>query len=76
VRRVEDPLLGAFAIPGPPARFSRWPDRGDLSADLLGAHNEEVLRDLVGLSDAEIAALHDEQVLVRDPALAERGRAD
>jgi CoA:oxalate CoA-transferase len=75
VRRVEDPQLGAFAIPGPPARFSRWPDRGDLSADLLGAHNEEVLKELAGLSDTEIATLYDEEVLVRDLALAE-GRAD
>src|SRR5512145_1332259 len=75
VRQVADPLIGAFAIPGLPAKFSRWPDRTDLAADLLGAHNEEVLRELVGLSDAEIAALYDDEVLVRDPALA-GGRAD
>jgi CoA:oxalate CoA-transferase len=74
VRPVEDPLLGAFAIPGPPARFSRWPDRGDLQADLLGAHNEAVLKEVVGLSDQEIAALYDEKVLVRDPALQSVGR--
>src|SRR5512145_1414211 len=75
VRQVEDPLIGAFAIPGLPTKFSHWPDRTDLAADLLGAHNEEVLRELVGLSDAEIAALYDDEVLVRDPALA-GGRAD
>jgi CoA:oxalate CoA-transferase len=68
VREVSDPQLGAFAIPGPPVRFSRWPERGELRADLLGAHNEEVLKELAGLSDAEIAALYDEGVLVRDPA--------
>ncbi len=69
VRRVEDPQLGAFDIPGLPVKFSRWPDRTEVSADLLGAHNEEVLKDLAGLSDAEIAALYHDQVLVRDPAL-------
>jgi CoA:oxalate CoA-transferase len=69
VREVSDPELGAFAIPGPPVRFSRWPGRAELHADLLGAHNEQVLRELAGLSDAEIAALYDEGVLVRDPAL-------
>jgi CoA:oxalate CoA-transferase len=69
VRQVTDPQLGAFAIPGPPVRFSRWPGRTDVGADLLGAHNEEVLRELTGLSDAEIAALYDDGVLVRDPAL-------
>jgi len=66
VRPVEDPLLGAFAIPGLPVKFSSWPDRTDLRADLLGAHNEAVLKELVGLSDAEISALYDEKVLVRD----------
>jgi CoA:oxalate CoA-transferase len=66
VRQVEDPLIGAFAIPGLPAKFSRWAARTDIRADLLGAHNEAVLRELVGLSDAEIAALYDEEVLVRD----------
>jgi CoA:oxalate CoA-transferase len=66
VREVSDPELGAFAIPGPPVRFSRWPERGALRADRLGAHNEAVLKELAGLSDAEIAALYDEGVLVRD----------
>ena len=69
VRQVSDPQLGAFAIPGPPVRFSRWPGRTDLRADLLGAGNEAVLKELAGLSDAEIAALYAEGVLVRDPAL-------
>jgi CoA:oxalate CoA-transferase len=69
VREVADPLIGAFAIPGMPAKFSRWPDRSDLRADLLGAHNEEVLKELAGLTDADIAALYEEGVLARDPAL-------
>jgi CoA:oxalate CoA-transferase len=69
VRSASDPQLGDFAIPGPPVRFSRWPGRTDVGADLLGAHNEAVLRELAGLSDAEIAALYDDGVLVRDPAL-------
>jgi CoA:oxalate CoA-transferase len=72
VRQVADPQLGAFAIPGPPVKFSRWPARTNLRADLLGAHNEEVLKDLAGLSDAEIAALYDEGVLVRDPTFNRR----
>jgi CoA:oxalate CoA-transferase len=68
VREVSDPQLGAFAIPGLPVKFSRWPERENLRADLLGAHNEEVLKELAGLSDTEIAALYDDGVLVRDPA--------
>jgi CoA:oxalate CoA-transferase len=69
VRQVSDPQLGAFAIPGPPVRFSRWSERQDVRADLLGAHNEEILKELAGLSDAEIAELYEDGVLVRDSAL-------
>jgi CoA:oxalate CoA-transferase len=76
VRRVEDPQIGAFDIPGIPARFSRWPGRTELSADLLGAHNDDVLRELLGLSDSEIAALYAEKILVRDQQLEKTGSRD
>jgi len=69
VRHVEDPLLGGFDIPGLPVKFSRWPDRRDLKADLLGEHNEEVLQSVLGLEAAEIRNLYAEGVLVRDPML-------
>ncbi|MGH6662634.1 MAG: CaiB/BaiF CoA transferase family protein [Rhodospirillales bacterium] len=71
VRRVRDRLIGEFDIPGMLAKFSRWPERTDLRADLLGEHNEEVLRELLGLSDRDIAALYADKVLVRDPLLDE-----
>jgi CoA:oxalate CoA-transferase len=67
VRRVRDPHIGEFDIPGLPVRFSRWSTQADLRADLLGEHNEEVLREVGGLSDAEISDLYETQVLVRDP---------
>ena len=69
VRRVQDPQLGAFDVPGLPVKFSRWADRADLSADLLGAHNEDVLKEWIGLSDADISALYRDNVLVRDASL-------
>ncbi len=69
VRTVSDPLLGAFDIPGMPVRFSGWPQRdAELSADLLGAHNEDILKEVGGLSDADIKTLYDEKVLVKDKA--------
>ena len=37
-----------------------------MHAPLLGAHNEEILKELAGLSDADIAALYDDGVLVRE----------
>lgn len=74
VRRVNDPYLGGFDIPGPPARFSGWQVQKELHADLLGGSNEEVLRDIAGLTPEEIAELYRERVLVRDPLL-ERSEA-
>ena len=67
VRRVHDRHIGEFDIPGLPVKFSRWSTQRDLRADLLGEHNEEVLRQVGGLSDAEISNLYESKVLVRDP---------
>jgi crotonobetainyl-CoA:carnitine CoA-transferase CaiB-like acyl-CoA transferase len=69
VRRVKDRLLGEFDIPGLPAKFSRWPERTELRADLLGEHNEAILRDLLGYTEADVAALYRDKVLVRDKLL-------
>jgi CoA:oxalate CoA-transferase len=69
VRRVRDATIGEFDIPGPPAQFSRWPGRTELAADRLGQHNDEVLRELLSLSEAEIAGLYADKVIVRDPTL-------
>jgi len=74
VRRVNDPRLGEFDIPGPPARFSRWPVPTGIEAGLLGEHNEAVLRDVLGMSDAAIAGLYADKVLVHDPACEQADR--
>src|SRR5262249_51305017 len=68
VRKVSDRHIGPFAIPGSPVRFSAWSDQGELRADLLGEHNEEILGD-IGLSREEIAQLYAEAVIVRDALL-------
>jgi CoA:oxalate CoA-transferase len=69
VRRVKDRAIGEFDIPGLPVKFSRWPERASVEAALLGEHNEPVLRELLGLSEAEIADLYAEKIIVRDPLL-------
>jgi CoA:oxalate CoA-transferase len=71
VRQVSDPQIGPFAIPGNPVRFSAWTEQPELRADLLGEHNEEILRDL-GLSSEDIAGLYDEKVIVQDAQLKAR----
>ena len=66
VRRVQDPLIGEFDIPGLPVKLSRWRGKHALRAPLLGEHNAEVLREVLSLSETEIAALYSDKVLVRD----------
>lgn len=68
VRSAVDPLLGPFKIPGMPARFSVWKGSDKLSAARLGEHNAEVLGEF-GLSQAEIAELHEQKVFVKDASL-------
>ncbi len=72
VRKVKDPYIGEFDIPGMPVKMSAWPPQSDLKAPLLGQDNEDVLRELLGLTDAEVTSLYAEGVLVRDPKLSPR----
>lgn len=57
VRTIDDPLAGRFEIPGMPLKFSAFPTDLPLQAPTLGQHNSEILRDWLGHSEAEIAAL-------------------
>jgi len=54
---VERAVVGTHLYPGPVARFSNTPLRGDLPAPLLGEHNGDVFRRVLGMTDAEIAEL-------------------
>jgi CoA:oxalate CoA-transferase len=72
IRRVSDPALGEFDIPGFPVKFSDWAPQTDLKASRVGEDNDGVLREMLGLSDREIAALYIEGVLLKaPPALAQ-----
>ena len=63
VRTIEDPLAGRFEIPGMPLKFSAFPDDLPLEAPTLGQHNAEILREWLGLGEAEIDALRAAAVL-------------
>jgi crotonobetainyl-CoA:carnitine CoA-transferase CaiB-like acyl-CoA transferase len=66
VRTVSDRGLGEFQIPGMPLRFSQFEDLLPLDAPYLGEHNENVLRERLGLSDEEITQLTDSKVLISE----------
>jgi crotonobetainyl-CoA:carnitine CoA-transferase CaiB-like acyl-CoA transferase len=54
---LEHPEAGVRAYDGPPFRLSKTPRRLLTSAPCLGQHTEYVCKDILGLSDDEIAAL-------------------
>jgi 2-methylfumaryl-CoA isomerase len=68
---VEQPGIGAYLMPGSPLAFGACDRLPARPSPLLGEHTDEVLGDILGLSDAAIGRLHDEGV-VAGPALARR----
>jgi crotonobetainyl-CoA:carnitine CoA-transferase CaiB-like acyl-CoA transferase len=58
---------GTWDMEGPVWRMSRTPGHVRVPPPMYGEHNTWVLRDLLGLSDAEIAALEAEGVTSREP---------
>lgn len=70
VRRVKDTAMGEFDIPGMPIKFSTWPDRTDLKASRVGADNDAILTEVLGLTPAEIADLYRGKVLIATPVAA------
>jgi CoA:oxalate CoA-transferase len=64
VRKVPDPILGEVTIPGFPLKFSAYPRLPKIRAPLLGEHGADVLKELLGYSDAQIAQLQKDAVLI------------
>jgi formyl-CoA transferase len=59
---VEHPSRGAFTMPGSPLRLSASPTRVT-RAPLLGEHNAEIYRALIGSTEAELRALQRDGVI-------------
>ena len=60
---VEQPDIGRYLVPGQPMSFSASARRPAVPAPRLGQHTDEILGDLLGLSDAEIGDLHDQGIV-------------
>lgn len=67
LRAVDDRRGGTRAVTRLPYRFSSSAVRAERPAPLRGEHNAEVLRDVLGLDDARIAALTEAGVLLAGP---------
>ena len=62
VKKVDDPFLGEFYIPGDPLHFSDFPEPLELEAPTLGQHNEHILKEL-GFTEEEIRELEEQKVI-------------
>ena len=60
---VDQPGLGRYPVPGTPFAFSAMAREAPTPAPVLGAHTEEVLADVAGLSAMQIARLYDKGVV-------------
>jgi formyl-CoA transferase len=57
------PVAGKVTLVRSPMKMSATPATSDMAPPLLGQHTAEVLREVLGKSDAEIAALKDKGVV-------------
>jgi 2-methylfumaryl-CoA isomerase len=60
---IDQPGIGRYLVPGSPLDFSRserWTPR---RAPVLGEHTDEVLSEVLGLSDGQIGRLRDKHVV-------------
>ena len=60
---VPHPKAGSVPLVANPIKFSRTPIAYDMPPPLLGEHVEDVLRRVLGKSDAEIAALREKKIV-------------
>jgi len=60
---IEQPGIGTYPMPGSPLDFSALPRLPVRRAPMLGENTDEVLADVLRLSSAQIARLHDDRVV-------------
>jgi crotonobetainyl-CoA:carnitine CoA-transferase CaiB-like acyl-CoA transferase len=63
VREVEHPKLGPIRVTGPAIRFGAHDPEPVRPAPLMGEHTDEVLREMVGMTPAEIKRLRQDGVI-------------
>jgi len=64
---IERAVVGTHLYPGPVARMRETPLSADAPAPLLGEHNHQVFREMLAMSDEEIAELERSGVIGSSP---------
>src|SRR5271166_4890929 len=71
---LEQPGIGSYLVPGSPFQFSGEERLSPRRAPALGEHTDEVLSEILHLSDGQIGKLRDKQVIAGPIELSEGGR--
>lgn len=64
--KLNQPGLGRFPVPGHAAEFSAYEREAPKAAPILGQNTEEILSEVVGCDDTEIAHLFDQRIVGSD----------
>jgi 2-methylfumaryl-CoA isomerase len=60
---IEQPGIGSYLVPGSPLEFSNTKRQAPERAPQLGEDTDEVLNDVLGLSDGQIGGLRDRKIV-------------
>lgn len=67
---LHQPGMGRWLVPGLPMEFGALPRRPPVRAPLLGEHTDQVLLEVLGMSETQVGRLHDDGVVAGpDPDL-------
>ena len=70
---LEQPGIGSYLVPGSPLQFSAEERSSPRRAPTLGEHTDEVLSEILHLSDGQIGKLRDKHVIAGPIELSEGG---
>ena len=61
---IDDPAIGeTISVPGTPIKIHGCEDKAFRPAPTLGQHTDDILKNIVHLTEEEIARLHEEGVI-------------
>jgi 2-methylfumaryl-CoA isomerase len=60
---LEQPGIGEYLVPGSPLHFSALDRQPPRRAPVLGEHTDQVLTEVLGMSDGQIGALRDQGIV-------------
>lgn len=60
---LDDPGIGSYLAPGSPFDFGNAARQPVKRAPVLGEHTDEILLDVLGLSEGEVGSLHDDGIV-------------